>query len=118
MTRFGKPGVAMLSTAIFLSPAFSGKGQELGHDGPAQMRVELDNPSMLVLRVVLAPHEKTGIHDVSPRLIIWLTEAHLRDAMADGSVREYDRAPGTVEWVSAQRHAGENLSDKPVEFLA
>jgi hypothetical protein len=82
------------------------------------MRVELDNPSMSVLRVVLAPHEKTGIHDVSPRLVIWLTDAHLRDAMADGSVREYDRAAGTVEWVPAQRHAGENLSDKPVEFLA
>ena len=118
MARFGKPGIAMLSTTIFLSPAFSVKGQEVRHDEPAQMRVELDNPSMSVLRVVLGPHEKTGMHEVSPRLVIWLTEAHLRDANADGSVREYDRAPGEVEWVPAQRHAGENLSDRPVEFLA
>jgi hypothetical protein len=118
MTRFGKPGLAMLSTAIFLSPAFSAKGQEVRHYGPAQMRVELDNPSMSVLRLVLGPHEKTGMHDVSARLIVWLTEAHLRDAMADGSTREYGRAAGTVEWIPAQRHAGENLSDQPIAFLA
>jgi hypothetical protein len=82
------------------------------------MRVELENPSMVVLRVVLAPHEKTGMHDVSPRLVIWLTEARLRDVMPDGTQHDYQRAAGTVEWVPAQRHAGENLSDKPIEFLA
>ena len=87
-------------------------------DGPAQMRVELDNPSMSVLRVVLGAHEKTSMHDVSARLIVWLTDAHLRDAMADGSIREYKRAAGAVEWIPPQRHAGENLSDQPLAFLA
>jgi oxalate decarboxylase/phosphoglucose isomerase-like protein (cupin superfamily) len=58
------------------------------------------------------------MHDLSARLVIWLTAAHLKDTMADGSVREYQRAAGTVEWVPAQRHAGENLSDQPIEFIA
>jgi hypothetical protein len=118
MTRLFKIGVSLAAVVGFLSSPFGAHGQALRGGGPAQMRVEVDNPSMLVLRVVLGPHEKTGMHDVSSRLVIWLTEAHLRDANADGSVREYDRAPGAVEWVPAQRHAGENLSGKPVEFLA
>jgi hypothetical protein len=117
MARFCKTGFWLAATVGLLSTAFGANGQEVRQHGPGQ-RVELDNPSVLVLRIVLGPHEKTGMHDVSARLVIWLTEAHLRDTKPDGSVRQYDRAAGAVDWVSAQQHAGENLSDQPVEFLA
>ena len=86
--------------------------------GPAQMRPELDNDSMTVLRIRLAAHERTGMHDVSVRLVIWLTDAHLRDTAEDGKMIDYDRTPGAVDWVPTRRHAGENLGDKPIEFLA
>jgi beta-alanine degradation protein BauB len=124
MTQLSKNWLAVASVAGILSffcPAdLVGRAlaQDLSHRGPSQMRVELENPSMIVLRVVLGPHEKTGVHDVSPRLVIWLTDAHLRDTMADGTQHDYQRAAGTVEWIPAQRHAGENLSDRPIEFLA
>ena len=118
MTRFAKSGAALAMAVGLLSWPFGGSGQEVRHDRPAQTRIELENPSMLVLRVVLGPHEKTGMHDVSARLIVWLTDAHLRDAMADGSTRDYHRAAGTVEWIPQQKHAGENLSDEPIVFLA
>jgi beta-alanine degradation protein BauB len=118
MTRLFKTSLALAGAVGLLSSAFGADAQEVSQAAPAGMRIELENPSMVVLRIVLGPREKTGMHDVTPRLVIWLTEAHLRDAMADGSMRHYDRAAGTVEWVPAQRHAGENLSDKPIEFLA
>jgi hypothetical protein len=86
--------------------------------GPAQMRPELDNATMLVLRIRMAPHEKTAMHELSARLVIWLTDAYLRDTKPDGTVTDYRRAAGAIEWVPAQRHAGENLSDTPIEFLA
>ncbi len=86
--------------------------------GPTQMRPELDNDSMTVLRIRLAAHERTGMHDVSARLVIWLTDAHLRDTAEDGKMIDYDRTPGAVDWVPTRRHAGENLGDKPIEFLA
>jgi quercetin dioxygenase-like cupin family protein len=86
--------------------------------GPSQIRPEIDNEAMLVLRVRLAPHERTPMHDVSPRLVVWLTDAHLRDTAEDGTTTDYRRSPGAVEWVSARRHAGENLGDGPIEFLA
>src|SRR5262249_33023346 len=83
-------------------------GAQHAPPGPAQMQPELDSDSLLVLRIRMGPHEKTGMHDVSSRLVIWLTDAHLRDTKPDGRTTEYRRMAGTTEWVPAQRHAGEN----------
>ena len=86
--------------------------------GPANVSVELDNPALTVLRIHLAPHEKTPMHDLTPRLVVWLSDADIRDTFADGHSDEMRRIAGTVDWAPAERHAGENLSDRPVEFLA
>jgi hypothetical protein len=96
----------------------SASAQHALSQGPAQVRSEFDNDAMMVLRIRMAPHEKTGMHELTPRLVIWLTDAHLRDTKPDGTVTDYRRAAGATEWVPAQRHAGENLSDTPIEFLA
>jgi hypothetical protein len=87
------------------------------HAGPAQMHTEFSNDALDVVRVRLAPHEKTGMHDLTPRLVIWLTDVHLRDTKPDGTTTDYRRSAGTVEWIPAQRHAGENVSDQAIEFL-
>jgi hypothetical protein len=103
------------SGCLFVIRAFA---QHASVAGPAQINVEIGNEAMTVLRLRLAPHEKTPMHDVSARLVVWLTDAHLRDTAEDGTTTDYHRTAGTVDWISARRHAGENLSDKPVEFLA
>src|SRR6266511_1385592 len=66
--------------------------------GPAQMRTELNNESVLVLRIRMAPHEKTGMHDVSARLVVWLTDVHMRDTKGDGTTNDYRRTAGAIEW--------------------
>ena len=104
-----------LNPPIFVVRAAS---QHAPPSGPPQMQPEIDNDAVLVLRIRLAPHEKTGMHDVSARLVVWLTDAHIRDTKPDGTTSDYRRTAGTVEWVQAQRHAGENLSDNPIDFLA
>ncbi len=86
--------------------------------GPSQIKVEVENDSVVVLRIRMRPHEKTPMHDVTPRLVIWLTDVHLRDTHPDGQSTELRRSAGSTEWVPAQRHAGENLSDQAIEFLA
>jgi hypothetical protein len=85
---------------------------------PTQAQVELDNDAVLVLRLRMAPGERTAMHDLTARLVIWLTDAHLRDIHADGTITEYRRTAGQADWVPAQRHAGKNLSGRPIEFLA
>jgi enamine deaminase RidA (YjgF/YER057c/UK114 family) len=64
------------------------------------------------------PHEKTPMHEISPRLVVWVTDAHLKDTFSDGTSQELRRVAGAADWVPAQRHSGKNLGDKPVEFLA
>jgi hypothetical protein len=87
--------------------------------GPANAVVEFENESILVVRIRMAPHEKTPMHDIaSARLVVWLTDVHLRDTHANGSVDDVRRHPGDIDWVGVQRHAGENLSHEPLEFLA
>ena len=67
----------------------------------------------------MAPHEKTPMHDItSARLVVWLTDVHMRDTHPDGGANETHRRAGTIDWVRVQRHAGENLSHEPLEFLA
>jgi hypothetical protein len=86
---------------------------------PGVGKVELANESVTVLRMRMAPHEKTPMHDiVSPRLVIWLTDAHLKDTGPDGTASEYNRPRGSMDWITPRRHMGENLSDQTLEFLA
>jgi hypothetical protein len=110
---------ALIAISLAAAGGFRGaNAQSAELHGPADMRPELDNATMLVLRIRMAPHEKTPMHELSARLVIWLTDAHLRDTKPDGTVTDYRRAAGSTEWVPAQRHAGENLSAAPIEFLA
>ena len=87
--------------------------------GPANAVVEFENESMVVVRIRMAPGEKTPMHDIaSARLVVWLTDAHLRDTHPDGSANETHRRAGEIDWVGVQRHVGENLAHEPLEFLA
>jgi quercetin dioxygenase-like cupin family protein len=87
--------------------------------GPANAVVEFENDSMTVIRIRMAPHEETPMHDIaSARLVVWLTDVYLRDTHPDGSADEIRRRAGAIDWVPVQRHAGENLAHEPLEFLA
>ena len=94
-------------------------GAAIPQAGPANAVVEFENESIVVVRIRMAPGEKTPMHDItSARLVVWLTDAHLRDTHPDGSTNETHRRAGEIDWVGVQRHAGENLAHEPLEFLA
>jgi hypothetical protein len=87
--------------------------------GPANAAVEFENDFVVVVRIRMAAQEQTPMHDItSARLVVWLTDAHLRDTHPDGRTDQIRRRAGDIDWVPVQRHAGENLSHEPLEFLA
>lgn len=88
-----------------------------GGSGP-HASLELESHAVEVLRIRLAPHERIPMHEVTPRVVEWLMDGHLRDTFADGTIHDVQTKAGEVGWVPAQQHAGENLGDLPVEFLA
>jgi hypothetical protein len=109
--------LSSMLVALIGTPSFGQVGDIATH--PILGEIEFENDSITVLRVHMAPHERTPMHDIaSPRLVIWLTNAHLKDIGADGSVSEYTRAAGSTEWITPRRHMGENLSDHHLEFVA
>lgn len=80
--------------------------------------VEVDNAAVQVVRIRMTAHEKIPLHTVTPRVVVFLTDAHLKLTFADGTVREETWRRGQTGWLDQQAHAGENLSGKPIEFIA
>jgi oxalate decarboxylase/phosphoglucose isomerase-like protein (cupin superfamily) len=58
------------------------------------------------------------MHDLTERVVVWLTGADLKITFPDGTAREIHIGAGEVGWASPGRHEETNLSDKPIEFIA
>ncbi|HEY7089760.1 MAG TPA: hypothetical protein VH518_16805 [Tepidisphaeraceae bacterium] len=84
-----------------------------GHAAPA-----IDNNAVQVIHMHLEPHEKIPMHDVTPRVVVWLTDAHLKLTYADGKSEEQHWKAGDTVWLTQGRHAGENLEATPIDFVA
>jgi quercetin dioxygenase-like cupin family protein len=102
---------------VFLMPFCAASAQHPMHEGapeePRQVTTVLENDTVQVLRIRLEPHQKIPVHDVTPRVVVYLTDEHFR---FDTGVEETHKA-GDVVWLPRQRHGGENLSDQPAEFI-
>src|SRR5258708_16568022 len=85
---------------------------------PGDFKLVLENGSVQVLRIHIAPHEKTPMHDVTPRVVVWLADAHFIDSFPDGTTREEIRKAGYAERVPARRHDGANGAETPMGFVS
>jgi hypothetical protein len=117
--RYFNVAMVCVYLTVGVSAGLSQAPSRTGELTPGGGKVEFENESMIVLRMHIAPREKTPMHDiVSPRLVIWLTDAHLKDTGPDGRSNEYSRTSGSIDWITPRRHMGENLSDRTIDFLA
>jgi hypothetical protein len=106
---------ALLATCC-IAPVFA--QNKTPSDTPPDAKLMTENEFVQVLRISIPAHARTPMHDVTPRVVVWLSDAHFADRYADGRAVEETRKVGDAEWVSARRHSGENLSDRPMEFVA
>jgi quercetin dioxygenase-like cupin family protein len=84
---------------------------------PANIKVEIDNQWVRVLRVKEGPHGRMPMHDHPASVAVYLTDFHQKITGADGSVQEVSRKAGDVSYRDAVKHADENLSDQPIEAI-
>lgn len=86
--------------------------------GPPGSQVVLDNPQILVFRFRIEAHGSIPMHEVPPHLVVWMTDAALKVIRPDGSSEVLHFRAGDVQWVELGKHAGLNLGDAPIEFMA
>jgi quercetin dioxygenase-like cupin family protein len=78
----------------------------------AQGTVEIENAWVRVLRVKVAPREKSPAHTHPASVAVYLTDAHLR---ING--KEVTRKAGDGAWFEADNYTDESLSDQPIEVI-
>jgi quercetin dioxygenase-like cupin family protein len=99
---------------------FASDSEDAAAIDPKHYHVEFENEYVRVLRASIGPHEKLALHThpATGAVLIHLTDQHLRQTLADGTVRESRYAAGQSHWAdAAPAHQDENLSDAPLRFI-
>lgn len=92
--------------------------QDSAKTDPKIIKVTLENDQVRLLKAHYEPHDKTAMHDHTvPRIVVFLTDQHAKVTRADGTTVEVNRKAGDALYFPPERHAVENLSDKPFETI-
>ena len=85
---------------------------------PKHFALELENSQVRVLRVRLGPKESTPTFEsVLDRFIVYITDAHVREAPAKGKAEVLQGKPAQFRWAGPAKEKLENLSDQPFEAV-
>ena len=105
----------VILACCLVAPALA---QDSAKTDPKIIKVTFENEQVRLLKAHYEPHDKTAMHDhLVPRIVIFLTDQHAKVTRADGSTVEVNRKAGDAVYFPPERHAVENLSDKPFETI-
>jgi len=79
--------------------------------------VVLENEQVRVLRGILAPGDKSPLHEHPATVVVPLTEATGRFVGADGKGEERKMVAGVPLYIPADKHAVENVGKNRVEVI-
>lgn len=83
---------------------------------PQHYSVLFENDEVRVLEYNDQPGDRTTPHD-HPDSVMYSLSHIRRRLVLDNRQRDVDIPAGTVNWVPAQRHAGENTGDAPTRAI-
>jgi len=93
-------------------------GDDPAATSPAHFKVELDNEQVRVMRLTLAPKEKTALHSHQlPRVMVYLNAQQVRMTLANGRGSTFRYKAGQVTRGGKARHAESNLGAGPLTTL-
>jgi hypothetical protein len=85
---------------------------------PDHYKVEFENPQVRVLRARYGPHEAGVVHEhMLNRVMVNLTEQHMKVTAADGKVDLVNGAPDEVRMGGRAKHQEENMGPLPFEVV-
>lgn len=106
----------LLTASIFLAQAVF--GEDAVTADPSHYTVALENDHVRVVRISYGAGEESVMHEhLRPGAVIFVTDAHTRMTMPDGTTTEDTVEAGTVQWAEPTMHMPANLSDEPFEVI-
>ena len=85
---------------------------------PQWYRVTFDKPQARVLRVTIPGKAKVPLHaHARNRVVVYLSDAHMRVISDTGAASESKVAAGEVRWAGPAKHSEENLSDNAFDIV-
>ena len=92
-------------------------GQDAAMVNPRIARVEFENDAIRIVRVHYGAREKLAMHAHPAKVAVCVTGGLARITTEEGKTTEARSAAGDFSWAEPTRHAVENLSDGPLEFV-
>jgi quercetin dioxygenase-like cupin family protein len=93
------------------------QAQDVVKIDPAHYKVEFENADVRVLRVRFGPHERAAMHSHPTRVVVFLTDLHLKFTDPNGKADEIEGEAGHAGWGKAVVHTTENVSDTAGELI-
>ena len=84
---------------------------------PKHYTVEFENTQVRVLRIHYGAHEKSVMHHHPDSVVTFLTDAHVKFTLPDGTSTEHTVKAGDTQWTPAGTHLPENLGDSAMEGI-
>lgn len=84
---------------------------------PNHYKVEFENASVRVLRVKVAPGEKSAMHRHPNAVAIFQTNGRVKFTFPNGKTEERDIVAGTTLWTPAVTHLPENVGTAEFEVV-
>jgi hypothetical protein len=108
--------VAFAAAALLLASAAPVPAQDPVKVHPDNFKVEFQNAQVRVLRVTLAPHQKTDLHDTRDVVVAPLTDYEIVKTDATGKTVEIPRQAGKPGWLQGGSRVIE-AGGKPVDAI-
>ncbi len=108
--------VGVIATALVAASACVATIRSAGGQGGA-LSVRFENDRVRVLELRLKPGEREDMHTHPAYVLYALTDYHVKNTSADGTVRVFERKRGDVFWGEPVTHGGENVGDTEVHAL-
>jgi len=84
---------------------------------PKHYTVVVDNSQVRVLKIHYGPHEKSTMHKHPDSVVTFLTDAHVKFTLPDGTSTEHTVKAGDAHWTPAGTHLPENLGDTAMDAM-
>ncbi len=83
---------------------------------PQHYKVVFENERVRVLEYTDAPGDRTTPHE-HPDSVMYTLSSFRRRLVAENGSREVELSAGTVGWLPAQEHHGENIGGTPTHVI-